>query len=201
MRLQYIFHCKENTKYPFHVKSDWEPPVQQSVALSPSQTPAVFRSPSLARFFDRVLPQATNRGGINESIERHHPTTLSSAEAPTGIQKKNISGGGRTMRRARFLSPLPNLLAAQRSFCGGDSLRLEYLTKKSVFWIHASIRARDLRGKIFLMCALILNRPRNSNIRISTPPVVWKGLPKTTQNKLFSKNIRREYTQLQVSAK
>ena len=33
MRLQYIFHGEENEPHPFHVKSDWEPPVQLSVAL------------------------------------------------------------------------------------------------------------------------------------------------------------------------
>ena len=33
MRLQYIFHGKENKQHPFYVKSTWEPPVQQSVAL------------------------------------------------------------------------------------------------------------------------------------------------------------------------
>ena len=33
MRLQYIFHGEDYEPYPFHVKSDWEPPVQLSVAL------------------------------------------------------------------------------------------------------------------------------------------------------------------------
>ena len=33
MRLQYIFPRKENKQHPFYVKSTWEPPVQQSVAL------------------------------------------------------------------------------------------------------------------------------------------------------------------------
>ena len=33
MRLRYIFHNKESVQHPFHVKSNWEPPVQQSVAL------------------------------------------------------------------------------------------------------------------------------------------------------------------------
>ena len=33
MRLQYIFHGEENEPHPFNVKSDWEPPVQPSVAL------------------------------------------------------------------------------------------------------------------------------------------------------------------------
>ena len=33
MRLQYIFHGKDNEQHPFHVKSDWDPPVQPSVAL------------------------------------------------------------------------------------------------------------------------------------------------------------------------
>ena len=33
MRLQYIFHGKERERHPFHVKLDWIPSVQPSVAL------------------------------------------------------------------------------------------------------------------------------------------------------------------------
>ena len=33
MRLRYIFHNKESEQHPFHVKLNWEPPVQQSVAI------------------------------------------------------------------------------------------------------------------------------------------------------------------------
>jgi len=33
MRLQYIFHGEDNEPHPFHVKSNWIPPVQPSVAL------------------------------------------------------------------------------------------------------------------------------------------------------------------------
>ena len=33
MRLKYIFHRKDNKPHPFHVRSDWIPPVQPSVAL------------------------------------------------------------------------------------------------------------------------------------------------------------------------
>ena len=33
MRLQFIFHDREKKPHPFHVKSNWEPPVQPSVAL------------------------------------------------------------------------------------------------------------------------------------------------------------------------
>ena len=33
MQLQYIFHGEENEPHPFHIKSDWEPPVEPSVAL------------------------------------------------------------------------------------------------------------------------------------------------------------------------
>ena len=33
MRLQYIFHGEEKKPHPFHVKSDWDPLVQPSVAL------------------------------------------------------------------------------------------------------------------------------------------------------------------------
>ena len=33
MRLMYIFHGQGNEPHPFHVKSTWKPPIQQSVAL------------------------------------------------------------------------------------------------------------------------------------------------------------------------
>ena len=33
MRLQYIYHGENNEPHPFHVKTKWEPPAQQSVAL------------------------------------------------------------------------------------------------------------------------------------------------------------------------
>ena len=34
MRLQYIFHGQNKEPHPFHVKSNWIPPVQQSVAFA-----------------------------------------------------------------------------------------------------------------------------------------------------------------------
>ena len=33
MRLQYMYHGKENERHPFYTKSDWKPPIQRSVAL------------------------------------------------------------------------------------------------------------------------------------------------------------------------
>ena len=33
MRFQYIFHGQNKEPHPFHVKSNWMPPVQQSIAL------------------------------------------------------------------------------------------------------------------------------------------------------------------------
>ena len=33
MRLKYIFHKENKEPHPFHVKSDWKPPIQKSVAL------------------------------------------------------------------------------------------------------------------------------------------------------------------------
>ena len=33
MRLQYMYYGTEKEKHPFYVKSNWNPPVQQSVAL------------------------------------------------------------------------------------------------------------------------------------------------------------------------
>ena len=33
MHLRHVFHNKLSEQHPFHIKSTWEPPVQQPVAL------------------------------------------------------------------------------------------------------------------------------------------------------------------------
>ena len=47
MRLQYIFHGEENEPHPFHVKSDWKPPVQTSVALETFREEVKFELASI----------------------------------------------------------------------------------------------------------------------------------------------------------
>ena len=119
MRLQYICPEKKLKSTSSMSNQIGNHQCNSLTSLSPSQTPIVCRSPSLARLFDGLLPQVTNRGKINELIEqanRHHPTTLSFAEAPVLKRKINATARG-TMGRLRFLSPLPSLLVAQRGFC------------------------------------------------------------------------------------
>ena len=43
LRLQYIFNGKDNKPHSFHVKSNWEPPVQPSVALESNLERIKFR--------------------------------------------------------------------------------------------------------------------------------------------------------------
>ena len=72
MRLKDIFHGKENKQHPFYVKSTWEPPVQQSVALetfleevkfelanSPSKRPKDNLSPGERRASHNLLGDKT----------------------------------------------------------------------------------------------------------------------------------------------
>ena len=72
MRLKDIFHGKENKQHPFYVKSTWEPPVQQSVALetfleevkfelanSPSKRPKDNLSPGERRALHNLLGDKT----------------------------------------------------------------------------------------------------------------------------------------------
>ena len=72
MRLKDIFHGKENKQHPFYVKSTWEPPVQQSVALetfleevkfelanSPSKRPKDNLSPYERRALHNLLGDKT----------------------------------------------------------------------------------------------------------------------------------------------
>ena len=90
------------------------------------------------------------------------------------------------------------------------NLRLKYLTKKSLFWMHAYVRAKDLREKIFLTCALILN---DREIPIYAfqllPPLClpkdWKGFIKgealrllrtNSSAKTFDENIKNSKPRL-----
>ena len=72
MRLKDIFHGKKNKQHPFYVKSTWEPPVQQSVALetfleevkfelanSPSKRPKDNLSPGERRALHNLLGDKT----------------------------------------------------------------------------------------------------------------------------------------------
>ena len=54
MRLKYIFHGNDKEPHPFHVKSDWDPPVQPSVALETFLEEVKFASPKLNRPIDNL---------------------------------------------------------------------------------------------------------------------------------------------------
>ena len=71
-----------------------------------------------------------------------------------------------------------------------QNLRMKYLTKRSLFRIHAFIRPKDLREEILLTCVIILNRPRNFNS--CHPPEVTKSLTLLRTNssaKICEENI------------
>ena len=60
VRLQYIFHGQENEPHRFHVKSDWKPPVQPSVALETFLEEVKFELASIE--FDKPKDNISTRG-------------------------------------------------------------------------------------------------------------------------------------------
>ena len=54
MRMKYIFHGNDKEPHPFHVKSDWDPPVQPSVALETFLEEVKFASTKLNRPIDNL---------------------------------------------------------------------------------------------------------------------------------------------------
>ena len=64
MRLKYIFHGKDKEPHPFHVKSDWDPPVQPSVALETFLEKVKFELANIK--FNR----SKDRGGGDSAYER-----------------------------------------------------------------------------------------------------------------------------------
>ena len=108
MRLKDIFHGKENKQHPFYVKSTWEPPVQQSVALetfleevkfelanSPSKRPKDNLSPGERRALHNLL-------GDKTIIEK---------KADKGSRKQKIKEGQILLNDLDNYSPLEKQMA------------------------------------------------------------------------------------------
>ena len=76
MRLQYIYYGKEGEPHPFHVKSDWNPPVQPSVALETfleevklELAEIQFKKPKPERFpFDEAFFDAWRETRVDVSV-------------------------------------------------------------------------------------------------------------------------------------
>ena len=74
MRLQFIYHGKDKNIHPFYVKSNWEPPVQQSVTLESyleeikiqlAHTPITKAIPNLPLNERKVITELKNNYEIN----------------------------------------------------------------------------------------------------------------------------------------
>ena len=74
MRLQYIFHGKDKEQHPFHVKSDWEPPVQPSV--QPLETYLEEAKLQLANI-NTITPRTIYPGGTNLPSNQYNKTRQS----------------------------------------------------------------------------------------------------------------------------
>ena len=85
MWLQFIYHGKDKNVHPFYVKSNWEPPVQQSVTLESyleeikiqlAHTPITKAIPNLPLNERKAMTQLKNNSEINVTKADKGTTTV-----------------------------------------------------------------------------------------------------------------------------
>ena len=85
MRLQFIYHGKDKNIHPFYVKSNWEPPVQQSVTLESyleeikiqlAHTPITKAIPNLPLNERKAITELKNNSEINVKKADKGTTTV-----------------------------------------------------------------------------------------------------------------------------
>ena len=85
MRLQFIYHGKDKNIHPFYVKSNWEPPVQQSVTLEShleeikiqlAHTPITKAIPNLPLNERKAMTELKNNSEINVTKADKGTTTV-----------------------------------------------------------------------------------------------------------------------------
>ena len=87
MRLQYIFHGQNKEPHPFHVKSNWIPPVQPSVALE-SYLESV--KVQLAEIFKTIKPEYNlSRNEFRAIAELKHNSVLNLKKADKGTTQQS----------------------------------------------------------------------------------------------------------------
>ena len=72
MHLRYIFHNRDKEQHPFHIKSDWEPPVQPSVALETYLEDVKGQLAEIVLFKPRYNLPFEERKGIRPAIKLRH---------------------------------------------------------------------------------------------------------------------------------
>ena len=93
MRLQYMYYGKEREPHPFHVKSDWNPPVQPSVALETFLEEVKLELAEIQ--FEKPKPNLTP-GGLQalKQLSRDKTIILKKADKGTQVaQARNMSIG------------------------------------------------------------------------------------------------------------
>ena len=102
MRLQYIFHGEENEPHPFHVKSDWEPPVQLSVALETFLEEVKLELASIE--FDKPKDNISTgeRQALKELSELSRNKSIILKKSDKGKHHRTDEQTGQTKQKVRF---------------------------------------------------------------------------------------------------
>ena len=97
MRLKYTFHRINKEPHPFHVKSDWDPPVQPSVALETFLEEVKFELASIKLNRPKDNLTQGERNALKELL-RDKNTVLKKADK--GICSIHNGGCGRWSTKA-----------------------------------------------------------------------------------------------------
>ena len=143
MRLRYLFASKKNTAHPLHVKSAWQPPIQNSVALE-----NYLEDTKLELAYIVFNPQNDNIS-VNErqaisTLKRNREINLKKADKGTTTvimdTAQKIQEGSQQLSDDKFYKPLASPIVHETSrkvnaivyklFCSGhiDKMTHKWLT-------------------------------------------------------------------------
>ena len=123
MRLQFIYHGKDKNIHPFYVKSNWEPPVRQSVTLESylkeikiqiAHTPITKAIPNLPLNERKVITELKNNYEINvKKADKGAATVIMNKKGATFQKVKQIveelhQGSFIDEMTVKWLSQTPN---------------------------------------------------------------------------------------------
>ena len=144
MRLRYLFaNRKKTTAHPFHVKSTWQPPIQNSVALENYLEETKLELASIVFYPQNDNISANERKAIS-TLKRNSEINLKKADKGTTIvimdTAQKIQEGSQQLSDDKFYKPLASPIVQETSrkvnaivyklFCSGhiDKMTHKWLT-------------------------------------------------------------------------
>ena len=167
MRLQYLFYGEEKEPHPFHVKSDWNPPVQPSVALETFLEEVKFELATINIEKPKDNLSHGERGALKE-LSRDKNIILKEADKGTTtvvMNREDKIHEGQTL-----LNDINNYRPLEKPMVDTTAKRVQQVIKVTVDLQGCLLKNRSYarrlyynHGKVYIIVKVIKCRIRRNN--------------------------------------